>query len=217
MTQRIPGRRTRFPAALAGLALVAVSAVACGDEDGTDPGASDPTSTSSSSSPSASDSPSESVSTTPSESASATPSGDPVPSPVINKAVKDAIRDDFPALIPSGVPFGWTVVSATYAGKGGGTWTISLTDTEGLPVTLLQTTASGADLAAQLLPGGQAGDTVKLSGTGRWTAYTGSAGAALAKDLSGTGVAVVGPDAETVKELAEQLLTAEDAGSDNGG
>ena len=41
--------------------------------------------------------------------------------------------------------------------------------------------------------------------------------AGLAKDLSGTGAVVVGPDVNTAGELAGELLTAEDAGSGDGG
>jgi Protein of unknown function (DUF4245) len=209
------GRMNRIPVAIAGLALAAVTLVACGDDSSDDTTASDhttPTSTSSSPttavSPTASDSPSASES-------SAT--GDPVASPIINKAVKDAIRADFPALVPSGVPAGWTVVSAAYAGHGGGVWQVALTDPDGAPVTLMQSTAASADLAARLLPGAKASGAVKLSGTGKWTTYAGTSGAALGKDLSGTGAVVVGPDAATVKALADQLLTAEDSGSSDGG
>ena len=64
-------------------------------------------------------------------------------------------------------------------------WTIDLTDPNGAPVTLMQSTASAADLVAQLLPDGQPGGTVKISGTGKWTAYT-DGGRRLAKELSGT-------------------------------
>ncbi len=207
-------RTRRVPVAMAGLALVAVSAVSCGTDSGSSTSAPDSTSpaTSSSSAP-ASPTPTES----PSASTSDTPSGDPVASPVINKAVKAAIRDGFPALIPAGVPAGWTVVSAAYAAKGGGVWTIELTDPTGATVSLRQSTASAADLVAQLLPDGQPGGKVPIDGTGKWTAYAGASGAALAKDLSGTGGAVVGPDQDTVVTFVEQLLTAEDAGTGNGG
>jgi hypothetical protein len=206
---------TRIPAAIAGLALVAVTAVGCGSDDGGDDTATDPGTSGATTSPSTSSS--ESATESPTESATETGSGDPVPSPVINQAVRDAIKDDFPALVPAGVPAGWTVVSATYEPKGGGVWTVSLTDPDGLPVTLMQSTASSADLVARLLPGGEADGKVKVSGTGRWTSYAAASGAALAKDLSGTGAVVVGPTAEAVKTLAEQLLTAEDAGNADGG
>jgi hypothetical protein len=205
---------TRIPVAMAGLALVAVTVVACGSDDGNDTAADDPT-TSSSASPStsASDSPSSSASPSSSE----TLSPDPVSSPIINKAVKAAIKDQFPALIPAGVPAGWTVLSAAYEPKGGGVWTIDLTDPNGAPVTLMQSTASAADLMARLLPDGEPGATVKISGTGKWTAYTGATAAGLAKDLSGTGAVVVGPDLNVASDLANELLTAEDAGNVDGG
>jgi hypothetical protein len=208
-------RTRRVPVAVAGLALLAAAAVSCGSDDGDDDTtASDPTtSASSSSSPSASATPTES----PSASASDPASGDPVASPVINKAVKAAIRDGFPALVPAGVPAGWTVVSAAYSPKGGGVWTIELTDPTGASVSLRQSTASSAELVAQLLPDGQPSGPVKVSGTGRWDTYTGSGAVALAKDFSGTGGAVVGPDQDTVVTFVEQLLTAEDAGTSNDG
>ena len=206
---------TRIPEAMAGLALVAVTAVACGSDDGDDTTAADTGTPTVSSSPSASDSATASEST--SASASPTDSTDPVPSPIINKAVKAAIKDGFPALIPSGVPAGWTVVSAAYEPRGGGVWTIALTSPDGAPVTLMQSTAAAADLVAQLLPDGQPAGSVKLSGTGRWQAYTGMDAAGLSKDLSGTGAAVVGPDQVTLIALANELLTAEDASNVDGG
>jgi hypothetical protein len=205
---------TRIPVAMAGLALAAVTAVACGSDDGNDVAADDPSATSTTSAaPSASETPSGSAS----PSASETTSPDPVPSPIINKAVKAAIKDHFPALIPAGVPIGWTVLSAAYEPTGGGVWTIELTDPNGAPVTVMQSTASAADLMARLLPDGQPGGQVKISGTGKWTAYTGTAAAGLAKDLSDTGAVVVGPDLNSASDLAHELLTAEDAGNGNGG
>ena len=121
---------TRIPVAMAGLALVAVTVVACGSDDGDDTTADDPTA---SSTPSTSTSPSDTASTSDSPSASDSPtdSGDPVPSPIINKAVKPAIADGFPALVPAGVPAGWTVTKATYSPKRGGMWSIYLTDPNG--------------------------------------------------------------------------------------
>jgi hypothetical protein len=207
--------RRRIPAAVAGLALVAVTAAACGSDDGSGATASDPTgSTTTSAAPTPTETPA--ASETPTASDAPTES-DPVPSPIITKAVKAALKAGFPALIPAGVPDGWTVVSASYAPKGGGTWTIELTDPNGAPATLLQSTASAADLVARLLPGAKAGGTVKISGTGKWDAYTGSGGAGIAKDLPGTGAALVGADLNVVSDFAHQLLTAEDAGNGNGG
>ena len=205
---------TRIPTAIAGLALVAATAVACGDDDGDDTTASDPTtSTTAPASPSASDSPTSRRRRAPRRRRAR----DPVPSPIVNKAVKAAIKDHFPALIPAGVPAGWTVLSAAYDPQGGGVWTIDLTDPNGAPVSLMQSTASAADLVARLLPDGQPGGTVKISGTGKWTAYTGTAAAALAKDIADTGAVVVAPDVNVASDFASELLTAEDAGNDDGG
>jgi len=199
---------------MAGLAIVAATVVGCGTDDGDDPVASDPTSsTTSSPSPSVSISPSASVS----PSASETVSADPVPSPIINKAVKAAIADGFPALIPAGVPDGWTVLRAAYGAKGGGGWTIALADPNGAPVTLVQSTADVDAMVAQLVAGAQETGKVNLSGTGKWVTYSGAGGAALAKALSGTAVVITGPDQDTLVTLAEQLLTAEDAGNGDGG
>jgi hypothetical protein len=204
-----------IPRAVAGLALVAVTVVGCGDEDGDSPSASDPAA-SGSTSPSVSDSPSATESSSPSP----TPTnGDPVPSPIINKAVKAAIQDDFPALVPSGVPAGWTVTKATYSPKRGGQWWIYLTDPKGADVTLAQSQKPVGALVNQYFPGAQPAGDVDLgdNGTGTWTAYTGAEAAALAKALSGTSAVVVGPDQDTVLTFASELLTAEDAGNSDGG
>ena len=176
---------TRIPVAMAGLALVAVTAVACGSDDGDD---APPRTTRrvvdpqhhgvtlgfrfGTDSPSTSDSP--------------TDSDDPVPSPIINKAVKAAIADGFPAMVPAGVPAGWTVTKATYSPKGGGMWWIYLTDPNGADVTLAQSTKTADGIVKQYLPDAQPAGTVNLSnfGTGTWTAYTGTRAAAVAKDLS---------------------------------
>jgi hypothetical protein len=208
---------TRIPAAMAGLALVAVTAVACGDDDGDDTTASDPSTSSAAASPSASDSPMAADSSVP---PGPTPdNGDPVPSPIINKAVKGAIADGFPALVPAGVPAGWTVIKATYSPKRGGSWRIELTDPNGADVTLVQSTSSAVEIVEQNLPDAQPSGTVDLSdfGTGNWDAYSGTSAAALAKELSSTAAVVFGPAPETVIELAQELLTAEDAGSGDGG
>ena len=206
-----------IPKALAGLTLVAVAAAGCGDDTGDGPTAADPTSSGATSpSGAASESPSVTIS---SPTGGMTDNGDPVPSPVINKAVKAAIQDDFPALVPAGVPAGWKVTKATYSPKRGGQWWIHLTDVNGFDVTLAQSKKPVAGIVNQYLPGAQEAGDVDLSdyGTGKWTAYTGSEGAGLAKALSGTSAVVVGPDQDTVLTLAQELLTAEDAGNSDGG
>jgi len=198
-----------------GLALTAVTALlvagaaACGDDTGeSGPTASDPTTGASSPmSPSASDS------VAPSESSSpATPSAtaDPVPSPVIDKAARAAIKDGFPALVPSGVPAGWTVVRASYGGKG---WRIELTDPDGAEAGVVQTRGDLAALVGQVLGAGATkSGSVNLGqyGSGRWTAYSGGTHAGLAKVIAHTSAVVYAADQDTAVALAELLLTAED-------
>lgn len=214
------GGSWRIPLAVGALVVVIVVVVALatrgGDDDDTQPAADATTSTASgSSSPSPSASQSPTTSGSPSASASPSDNGDPVASPIIDKAVRAALRNDFPALVPSGVPAGWTVVSAAYAGAGGGRWTIELTDPDGAPVRLVQTTQEIDDLVAEglgmaMTPSG----TVDLGeyGTGKWTVYTGGDETAIVtkKKIAGTSALVVGPDQDTVVALGEQLLTAED-------
>lgn len=216
-TRPTGGRSWRIPILVGALVLVIVVAVAVAvglgndDDDGTDLSA-DPT-TSSTTSPSTSPSPSDSPSASPSD--SATPSnGDPTPSPIINKAVKAAMEDDFPALVPSGVPAGWTVQGASYSAASGGSWEIQLTTPEGASVSLVQTTASIEELVGQYLGmDAQATGKVDLEnfGTGVWKGYSSSTGAGIAKKISDTSALVYGPDQDTVVTLAQELLTAEDA------
>ena len=211
------GRSWRIPILAGGLVLVIVVAVAVAagmgndDDEGTDLSA-DPTPTSTTSSPT-SPAPSDSPSASPSDSAT-TPSGDPTPSPIINKAVKAAIKDDFPALIPSGVPAGWTVQGANYSAASGGSWEIELTTPDGATVSLVQTTASVEDLVEQHLGmDAQATGNVDLEafGTGVWKGWSSSTGAGIAKKISDTTALVYGPDQDTLVVLGQELLTAEDA------
>jgi Protein of unknown function (DUF4245) len=222
---RSPGGRSwRIPLLVGALVIVVVVAVAIAvgqgnDDDGTD-ATSDPTtasSTSTSTSPSASDSPTASDP----PSASASPSnGDPVPSPIINKAVKAAIKDHFPALVPAGVPYGWTVVAAAYDGTKGGTWRIDLTDPSGAEVVLVQADASVEQLVAHYL-GNDATAEGKLDlsdyGTGVWTAYGAMDSHGIAKKISDTSALVYATTQDIAVELAQQLLTAEDSGNTDGG
>ena len=214
-------RRARLVPLGAALTLALVGAVSCGDDDGStaSDGASSSVSVSTSPSESSStDAPSES--STPTTAPTVTPSGDPVPSPVINKAAKAAIKDDFPALVPSGVPAGWTVVSAAYNADAD-TWWIELTDAEGASVRLAQSLDPLEDLVTLWLGAdAQAGDKVDLSdfGTGKWRAYTSMSGPGIGKAIAGTSAVVFGADQDSIVELAQELLTAEDGGtSDNGG
>jgi cytoskeletal protein RodZ len=213
------GRSWRVPLLAGALVLVIVVVVALvvgnGDDEGdNDAASSDPTaSTPATESPSASDSPS---ATDPTESASPTPSttGDPTLSPIITKAVKAAMADDFPALVPSGVPSGWTVTSAAYQPKRGGTWRIDLTDPTGAAVVLVQATGSVEDVVhGNLGMDTQQTGKVNLSdyGTGTWTVWQNSSSYGIAKLVSSTGALVYGPGQDTVVTLAQELLTAEDA------
>jgi hypothetical protein len=199
-------------ALLAASALLVTGASACGTDSGADdPSATDPTASSAASESSAPAS--DSASGTPSGSGSPGDSGDPVPSPVVDKAVKAAIEDDFPALVPAGVPAGWTVESASYDAKRGGVWRIELLDPSGRPVRLVQSGATVKQLVQQLLGAAQPTGEVDLGeyGTGVWALYSADAGTAIAKKISDTAAIVVGVDEDTVVELAGTLLTAEDA------
>lgn len=205
------GGRWRIPALVAALVLVIVVVVALasrGGDDETDPAA-DPTTSSAASS---SDSPT--PTDPPSASDSPTENGDPVSSPIIDEAVMAAMDDDFPALVPAGVPDGWTVQKATYSPKAGGIWRIDLTDADGADVQLVQSTKSVDGIVHEYLgadaqPAGQ----VNLSdyGTGKWSVYTTTSETGIAREISGTAALVVGPDQDTVVALAQTLLTAEDA------
>ena len=206
---------SRALASLAVSTLLVATAAACGDDTGDEPTASDPTTSAATST-----SPSGSPTTTDSPTASASPtdSGDPVQSPVITKAVKKALAARFPALVPAGVPAGWTVEQASYQRGKGGTWRIELTAPSGA-VTLVQTAQElDAFLAANLAGGMQQTGTVDLGeyGTGEWQVYTGAGATAIVTQIARTSALVSGPDQDTVVELAEQLLTAEDAGAGTG-
>ena len=166
---------TRIPVAMAGLALVAVTAVACGSDDGDDdPRATDPTASSTSQHLAvASDSPSESSSPTASRDDL---SGDPVPSPIINKAVKAAIADGFPALVPAGVPAGWTVLQAAYAPQGRRRVDHRAHRPERRARDPRAVDRGSARLVAQLRRPDAPSRPARsdLSGTGKWAAYTGT-------------------------------------------
>jgi hypothetical protein len=221
-TRQPGGRSWQIPVLVGALVvvIVVVVAIAVGrgsDDNGTN-ASSDPTTASTTSTP-ASPSSSDSVSTP--SSASPSPSAaDPTPSPIINKAAKAAIRDDFPALVPAGVPAGWTVVSASYDAAKGGTWRIDLTDPDGGDVVLVQSTATVQQLVADYLgKDGAAEGRVDLSdyGTGVWTAYGGMNTHGIAKKISDTSALVYATTQDTAVALAQELLTAEDGGHTDGG
>jgi cytoskeletal protein RodZ len=221
-TNQPGGRSWRTPLLVGALVVVIVVVVAYAvgrgnDDDGT-AASSDPTTSSTTSTPST---PSTSTSPSTPPSASASPSaGDPTPSPVINRAAKAAIKDHFPALVPAGVPAGWTVVSASYDAAKGGTWRIDLTDSDGGDVVLVQSTASVQKLVADYLGAdGAAEGKVDLTdyGTGVWTAYGSMDLHGIAKKISDTNALVYATTQDTAVALAEELLTAEDGGNTDGG
>ncbi len=203
---------TRFPAAFAGLALVAVTTVACGTDDGDEPTATDssaPTSASTSASPSESGS------------ATATPAiPDYGPSPIITKAVKAAIKAKFPALISAEILSVYTVVDATFDPADGGSWTIHITDQNGDPITLVQTTDSVEDLvAATVGAAAQKTGSVNLKdfGVGVWKQYEGGSQLAIARPIADTSAVVTGSTQSQAVSLAKTLYTAETAGNTDGG
>lgn len=201
---------------LAGLITVVIIAAvsACGGDDDT---AADPADAASSGTGSPSASPVASETPSPSTSSpttAASPSGEPTPSPVINKAVQAALKAGFPALVPSGVPAGWSVTDAAFTAAGGGTWRVTLTDTTGAAVDLVQTKASVDDLVAQHLGmGAEATGKVDLRdfGTGMWAGYRAGTVSGIAKALSSTAALVYGTGRDSAIVFAQQLLTAEDA------
>ncbi len=69
---------------------------------------------------------------------------------------------------------------------------------------------AGADLSEA--------DDLDLSdfGTGTWSAWDNQGASVVAYDLKGSTVVLQGPDAETVRGLAESLLPAEDASEQQG-
>lgn len=213
--------RWRIPLVVAAVVLVIIVVVAVvlggGADDDPAPSSGDgatssaPTGDAPSTSESAGDAPSGSG--TPSTSADPS-EAQPISSPVIDAAVKDAIEDRFPALVPSGIPVGWTVVTAAYVAKGGGQWNIVLTDADGNPVTLSQNTSSLTDNVRGLLGGGatQTG-TVNLGafGTGTWKVFTSGDQVGVAKVIARrTSAVVAGLGQDSPVAFAEQLLTAED-------
>lgn len=204
---------------LGGLAVAAVLALAgCGDQGGTvvdpaaDPENSDVTPTASAS-PSASPSSSASASASPSESASSDPTAVPTLDATVAQGVQPALQDQFPALIPTAVPEGWSVQQATYD-AGARSWTITMTDAQGRPVVLTHVETSLPDLvAATVGQGAQQDGTVDLStsGLGKWRVYTAGATTGIGRALSGTAVVITAPDTATAQQLGETLITAEDA------
>lgn len=199
-------RPTRMtgPALAASLVLLVG---ACGDQQGDS--AEDPATDTSSDS-----------SASPSASPSAAPAVDPIDfgdEPQVaegyKKAALTAVDDDLITMVPSALPDGWSAA-------GGYTpdpqwWRMELTAPSG-DVVLDQLPGTAAEVLADA--GLVAADDVDLSafGTGTWSAWDHDGASVLTYDLKGSTVVLQGPDAETVRTLAESLLPAEDAGEQEG-
>lgn len=197
-------RPTRMtgPALAASLVLLVG---ACGDEQGDSDGAEDPAADTSSDS-------------------SASPSAAPAVEPLdfgdepqvaerYKRAALTAVDDDLITMVPSALPDGW---SAT----GGYTpdpqwWRMEFTAPAG-EVVLDQLPGTAADVLADADI--VEAEDVDLSdwGTGTWSAWDHEGASVLTYDLKGSTVVLQGPDAETVRALAESLLPAEDAGEQDG-
>ena len=184
------GRRGGRPVAALAVAVLALGGLAgCGDDTGDGDSATDGSS-SATSSPSAS--PSASSSESASGSASATPSDGatsevptvPAIDPLIADAVQGALKDRFPALIPTVLPQGWTVAGATYEKN---SWSIALTDATGTSVLLTQRRGDLDDLVATVIgKGAQETGKVDLSaaGLGKWGVYEAGAAVGIGKDIA---------------------------------
>jgi hypothetical protein len=132
----------------------------------------------------------------------------------LGAALKKPLKAKFPALIPSEVPPGWTLISADW---NAGLWTLSFTVPGGGTAELFQATGGERQLLNTDLPGAQSAGTVDLKkyGTGTWNAYQGSIGFGITHAFVKTTALVVAADQTTAVTLAQQLLTAEDGQLNN--
>jgi hypothetical protein len=209
---RTSPRRSARRGRLVGLAALAVPAAlvlgGCGDDaddTATDPGSSSSTS----SSPSAT--PTETGPASPSTTGSTDATADPVPElpQVVVDAVKPALQSGFPALIPSGLPDGWTVEDAQFQADHE-LWTMTLTDDTGATVTLVQVDRPLSELAKQYAGTAKAGEKVDLGPLGSWDTFSGS-DEAIGTTLPTTSVVVYGSDQAHLEALGQTLAAAEDS------
>lgn len=156
---------------------------------------------------------------------SASPSAAPAVEPVdfgdepqvadpYKQAALAAVDDDLITMVPSALPDGWSATGGGYT-PDPQWWRMEFTAPTG-EVVLDQLPGTAADVLAEA-DLAQA-DDVDLSdwGTGTWSAWDHEGASVLAYDLKGSTVVLQGPDAETVRALAESLLPAEDAGEQEG-
>jgi hypothetical protein len=125
---------------------------------------------------------------------------------------RDAVKASaagLPAMVPSMLPDGWSVVSGDFD-KQAMTWNMNLTAPSG-EVLLVQEQTDAEAIASDYLgaDAAQAG-VVDLSkwGTGEWQAWTGSR-AGLTFELEDSTIALVGADQAVLEEIAKTLITAE--------
>ncbi|PKH43366.1 hypothetical protein CXG46_02520 [Nocardioides alpinus] len=117
-------------------------------------------------------------------------------------------------MVPSVLPDGWAAVGGGYT-PDPQWWRMEFTAPSG-DVVLDQLPGTAADALADADV--TAADDVDLTdwGTGAWSAYDHQGATVMAYDLKGSTVVLQGPDAESVRALAESLLPAEDAGEQEG-
>jgi hypothetical protein len=218
MTELISTRTSPRRRRLAGLAAFALPAAlvlgGCGDDGddtATDPGASGSLSSGTSSSATPTETGPASPTVTDSATDSATESADPVPElpQVVVDGVKPALETGFPALIPSGLPDGWTVEDAQFQADHE-LWTMTLTDDTGATVTLVQVDRPLSELATQYAGTAKAGGKVDLGPLGSWDTYSGS-DEAIGTTLPTTSVVVYGSDQAHLEALGQTLAAAEDS------
>ena len=196
-------RLTRAIGPALGASLVLLAG-ACGDE----PSDSADTGTDPSSDTSASESPSETPSAAP-----VTPidfGDEPAVRKRYKKAALRAVDDELITMVPSTLPDGWTTVGGGYA-PDPQWWRMEFTAPSGDVV--LDQVPGTAQEALGKMSGLTPAEEVDLTdwGTGPWSAWDHDGATVLAYDLKGSTVVLQGPDVETVRDLAESLLPAEDA------
>jgi len=142
------------------------------------------------------------------------PSSSTPPGVDLSKPVQQAIKDDFPAMVPAEIPPGWTATDAAYTrGQGGPVWALSFQTPEGATVALTQSELPLRQAVSRYLGRkAEQADRVDLRrfGTGYWFVYADGDPLGIAKQLPSTSVVVAAPSTDDAVTLAKMLLTAED-------
>jgi len=156
---------------------------------------------------------------------SATGSSDPSPEPtdadttdtaeLDERWQRDAVRASragLPAMVPAQLYEGWTVDSGAFDATAM-TWSMTLDSPTG-PVTLEQGQKSAAEtVKTHVGSDARRGGTLDMSkfGTGEWQIWLAPDTVAASLELGASSVVLVGVDRATLEELAQTLITAEDA------